>query len=103
MKANIDNNLKNYVNAAVNRAERNIVNYSAESMSTKEVSDGVTKVYPNTIAKTITCETIADNQYKTVTINPGEGNITLKNGTISGISDSSGEDSTIALSQHYKT
>ena len=99
MKANIDANIRNYVNAVVNRAERNIVNFSAESMSTKEVSDGVTKIYPNTVAKTITCETIADNQYKTVTINPAEGNITLKNGIISGISDSTGEDSTIALSQ----
>ena len=95
----IDNKIKNYVNAVVNRAEKNIVNFSAESMSTKEVSDGVTKVYPNTTAKTITFETIADNQFKTVTIDPGAGNITLNNGIVSGISDKAGEDNTIALSQ----
>jgi hypothetical protein len=89
--------LKQYVDTAVTRSEKNIVNFSAEAKSSKEVSDGVTKVYPNTITKTIVFETIDDNDFKTVTINPSEGIISLSNGSISGISDSAGNDSTIAL------
>ena len=91
--------LKQYVDTAVTRSEKNIVNFSAEAKSSKEVSDGVTKIYPNTITKTIVFETIDDNDFKTVTINPSVGTISLSNGSISGISDSAGDDSTIALSQ----
>ena len=101
MKRNndISQNLKNYVNAAVNRAERNIVNFSAESKTSGSVSDGVTKIYPNTNAKTLICESIDDNEYRTITLKPCDGSISLKNGDISGISDVSGEDPTVALSQ----
>ena len=91
--------LKHYVDTAVTRSEKNIVNFSAEAKSSKEVSDGVTKIYPNTVTKTIVFETIDENDFKTVTINPSEGTISLSNGSISGISDSAGDDSTIALSQ----
>ena len=91
--------LKHYVDTAVTRSEKNIVNFSAEAKSSKEVSDGVTKIYPNTVTKTIVFETIDNNDFKTVTINPSAGIISLSNGSISGISDSAGDDSTIALSQ----
>ena len=43
--------LKQYVDTAVTRSEKNIVNFSAEAKSSKEISDGVTKIYPNTITK----------------------------------------------------
>ena len=100
MKRNdISQSLKNYVNAVVNRAEKNIVNFSAESKMSGSVSDGVTKIYPNTNTKTLICESIDDNEYRTITLNPCDGSITLKNGTVSGISDVSGEDPTVALSQ----
>lgn len=101
MKRNndISQSLKNYVNATVNRAERNIVNFSAESKTSGSVSDGVTKIYPNTNAKTLICESIDDNEYRTITLKPCDGSISLRNGDISGISDVSGEDPTVALSQ----
>ena len=91
--------LKHYVDTAVTRSEKNIVNFSAEAKSSKEVSDGETKVYPNTVSKTVVFETIDDNEFKTITVNPSAGTISLANGSISGISDSVGNDSTVALSQ----
>ena len=91
--------IKHYVDAAITRSEKNIVNFSAESKSSKEVSDGVTKIYPNTVAKTVVFETIDNNEFKTITIDPSAGTISLANGSISGISDSAGNDSTVALSQ----
>ena len=95
----INQQVKRYIDSAVSRSEKNIVNYSAEAKSAEELSDGVTKIYPNTVAKTVVFETIVDNSFKTVTLDPGAGSIALKNGSISGISDVAGNDSTVALSQ----
>lgn len=102
----IDLKLKQYIDSTVNRSEKNIVNFSAEAKSAQEISDGITKIYPNTILKTFSFETIDDNQFKSVIIDPGNkaikslNSIDFENGdSISGISDEAGDDSTIALSQ----
>ena len=67
----IDLKLKQYIDSTVNRSEKNIVNFSAEAKSAQEISDGITKIYPNTILKTFSFETIDDNQFKSVIIDPG--------------------------------
>ena len=58
--------MKHYVDAAVTRSEKNIVNFSAEAKSSKEVSDGVTKVYPNTVTKTIATKIIKESTEEAV-------------------------------------
>ena len=95
----ITDGIKRYVDTVVQRSEKNIVNFSAEAKLAKELGDSVTKVYTNTATKTIVCETIDNNSYKTININPSAGTISLSHGTISGISDNAGGNSTIALSQ----
>ena len=95
----IDSKLRHYIDSTVNRSEKNIVNFSAEAKRALEVSDGVTKIYPNTINKTFTFETVADNQFKTVVVNPSNQSVSnLKSvdfvggDKITGISDVAGDD-----------
>ena len=102
----IDPRIKQYIDSTVGRGERNIVNFSAESKSAQEVGDGVTKIYPNTLLKTFSFETIDDGQFKVVTIDPGKQSIEQLNSVlfnngdkITGISDGAGNDPTVALSQ----
>ena len=95
----ITDGIKRYVDTVVQRSEKNIVNFSAEAKLAKELGDSVTKVYTNTATKTIVCETIDNNSYKTININQSTGTISLSHGSISGISDNAGDNSTIALPQ----
>ena len=102
----IDPTIKNYIDNAVTRTNKNIVNFSGESMTSRELSDGVTKIYTNTLSKKVVFETIDNNAFKSIYIEPGKQEIqNLKsiifNNTnkISGISDTAGNDSSVALSQ----
>ena len=102
----IDSKIKAYIDTRLHKPDKNIVNLSGEALNAKELGDGITKIYPNPLLKSFVFETIADNQYKTISIDVGNGYVNDINGVsfvdgskITGISDSIGEDSTKALSQ----